>query len=62
MSIRKKWDGKKYRKLVNVMNNVNWDEWQRQIDEHNPNCPWLDDEDELTEQEKAERKADMEED
>ena len=24
----------------------NWDKWQEQVDEHNPNCPWLDDEDE----------------
>ena len=26
------------------MDNINWDKWQEQVDEHNPNCPWLDDE------------------
>lgn len=45
-----------------MTNNVDWDEWQRQVDEHNPNCPWIDDEEEMTEQEKAEWKADEEED
>ena len=24
------------------MNNINWDKWQRDVDEHNPNCPWID--------------------
>ena len=47
---------------VNVMNNVDWDKWQLQVDEHNSDCPWTDDEDEMAERDKAEWKADEEED
>lgn len=24
------------------MDNINWDKWQEEVDEHNPNCPWID--------------------
>ena len=51
-----------HKNQVNVMNNIGWDEWQRQVDEHNSDCPWIDDEDEMTERDKAEWKADEEED
>lgn len=44
------------------MNNVDWDGWQHQVDEHNPDCPWIDDEDEMNERERAEWKSDEEED
>ena len=27
------------------MDNINWDKWQEQVDEHKRNCPWLDEED-----------------
>lgn len=42
------------------MDHINWDRWQEQVDENNPDCPWLDDEDEPTEFDKDEYKADME--
>lgn len=44
------------------MDSINWDKWQEEVDGHNPNCPWIDDEDEMTEQEKNDWKADEEED
>lgn len=44
------------------MNRINWDKLQRQHDELNPNCPWTDDEDELSQLEKDEIRTDEEED
>lgn len=44
------------------MNNIDWDRLQEQNDERLPGCPWLDDDDELTREEKDEYKADAEED
>lgn len=43
------------------MNNINWDRLQEQDDERRPGCPWIDDDDEMTQAEKDEYKADMEE-
>lgn len=42
------------------MSKINWDDLQRQADEFNSNCPWIDNEDE-TSLEKETFKADMEE-
>ncbi len=44
------------------MNNIDWDRLQEQHDEQMPGCPWLDDDDELTREEKDEYKTDAEED
>ena len=43
------------------MNNIDWDRLQEQYDEQMPGCPWLDDDDEPTREEKDECKVDMEE-
>lgn len=42
------------------MRNIDWDNLQRQVDELNSDCPWLDDENESS-LEKETLKADMEE-
>lgn len=44
-----------------AMDHINWDDWQRQQDELNPNCPWLDD-DEPSQRDRDEFKTDQEED
>lgn len=45
------------------MNDINWDDLQRQQDESTPGCPWLDDEPSWynKQREKEEYQADMEE-
>ncbi|WP_301875969.1 hypothetical protein [Limosilactobacillus oris] len=45
------------------MDNINLDDIQRQLDEDNPDCPWLDNEPSWHEKqrEKEEYQADMEE-
>lgn len=45
------------------MNNIDWDKLQRQQDESNPDCPWLDNEPSWydKQREKEECQADMEE-
>lgn len=48
------------------MNNIDWDDLQRQYDESNPDCPWVDDDGYrdtgMTKQEWEEVKYDNEED
>lgn len=24
------------------VDNINWDQWQEEVDEQNPDCPWVD--------------------
>lgn len=45
------------------MNNIDWDDLQRQYDESNPDCLWIDDEPSWHDEqrEKEEYQADMEE-
>lgn len=45
------------------MNNIDWDNLQRQYDESNPYCPWIEDEPSWydKQREKEEYQADMEE-
>lgn len=45
------------------MNNTDWDNLQRQYDESNPYCPWIEDEPSWydKQREKEEYQADMEE-
>ncbi len=45
------------------MNNIDWDDLQRQYDESNPYCPWIEDEPSWydKQREKEEYQADMEE-
>ena len=46
-----------------VNNNIDWDNLQRQYDESNPYCPWIEDEPSRydKQREKEEYQADMEE-